>query len=230
VVFAVKPDQALLAHLRLAGIGEIWTVPTRPGLGQRLHAGDLQMQALRSCGLTGSALPPPSRLESPTGPGSGVIAPGSGGTAKRLGPELAASLAACLAEAYGPPLVVLGPAEASERDPIWREELERALAAVPHRLFDCPSIADLAQALRAAPLYAGADSGVTHLAAALGAPTLAVFQASDPAVWAPREAEVCVPDRAEAALAKMLRYFSRRAARPGAGLRLRPGQRSRHAG
>jgi ADP-heptose:LPS heptosyltransferase len=63
-------------------------------------------------------------------------------------------------------------------------------------------MAELARALKAAPLYAGADSGVTHLAAALGAPTLAVFQASDPEIWAPKGARVkiCSPGEWEAAL------------------------------
>jgi hypothetical protein len=205
VVFSHRPDQAvqaLLAHLRLAGIGEIWTVPTRPGPGQRLHAGELQVQALRGRGLSGPALPPPPRLGPAAGPGPAVIAPGSGGAAKRLGPELTARLATRLAESCGPPLLVLGPAEAVERDPAWRARLERALTGVAHQVLDCPSMAELARALMAAPLYAGADSGVTHLAAALGAPTLAVFQASDPEIWAPKGARVkiCSPGEWEAAL------------------------------
>jgi ADP-heptose:LPS heptosyltransferase len=33
--------------------------------------------------------------------------------------------------------------------------------------------------------YLGNDSGITHLAALLGVPTLALFGASDPAVWHP---------------------------------------------
>jgi heptosyltransferase III len=40
--------------------------------------------------------------------------------------------------------------------------------------------------------YIGNDSGVTHLAAALGIPTLALFGPSDPAVWAPRNPRVRV--------------------------------------
>jgi ADP-heptose:LPS heptosyltransferase len=36
-----------------------------------------------------------------------------------------------------------------------------------------------------AGLYVGNDSGVSHLAAAAGAPTLALFGPTDPAVWAP---------------------------------------------
>ncbi|MBS1854765.1 MAG: glycosyltransferase family 9 protein [Acidobacteria bacterium] len=49
-----------------------------------------------------------------------------------------------------------------------------------------PDLHDLARFLAAARLYIGNDSGVTHLAAAVGTPTLAIFVSSDPRVWAPR--------------------------------------------
>jgi len=39
--------------------------------------------------------------------------------------------------------------------------------------------------LAEAALYIGNDSGLTHLAAATGCPTIALFGASDPAVWRP---------------------------------------------
>lgn len=45
---------------------------------------------------------------------------------------------------------------------------------------------DVAKWLATANLYIGNDSGITHLAAAVGVPVIAIFQASDPAVWAPR--------------------------------------------
>jgi heptosyltransferase III len=45
---------------------------------------------------------------------------------------------------------------------------------------------ELAHWLAAARLYIGNDSGITHLAAAAGAPVIAIFGATDPAVWAPR--------------------------------------------
>lgn len=51
---------------------------------------------------------------------------------------------------------------------------------------------DLAQWIAGARLFLGNDSGVTHLAAATGTPTIAVFQASDPRVWAPRGERVRV--------------------------------------
>jgi len=51
---------------------------------------------------------------------------------------------------------------------------------------------ELACWIARARMYVGNDSGITHLAAAVGTPTLAIFRASDPAVWAPRGAHVRV--------------------------------------
>ncbi|HEX4807542.1 MAG TPA: glycosyltransferase family 9 protein [Bryobacteraceae bacterium] len=52
--------------------------------------------------------------------------------------------------------------------------------------------AELAQWLAGAGLYIGNDSGVTHLAAALGVPVIANFVASRPEIWAPRGPRVSV--------------------------------------
>jgi len=51
---------------------------------------------------------------------------------------------------------------------------------------------DLACWLAKARLYIGNDSGITHLAAAVGTPVLAIFRATEPAVWAPRGPHVRV--------------------------------------
>ena len=45
---------------------------------------------------------------------------------------------------------------------------------------------DLACWLARARLYIGNDTGITHLAAAVGTPVLALFGPTDPEVWAPR--------------------------------------------
>jgi hypothetical protein len=51
---------------------------------------------------------------------------------------------------------------------------------------------DLGCFLARARVYIGNDSGITHLAAAVGTPTLAIFRATDPAIWAPRGPHVRV--------------------------------------
>jgi len=49
-----------------------------------------------------------------------------------------------------------------------------------------PDLFELARFLAGARAYIGNDSGITHLAAAVGTPTIALFGPTDPAIWAPR--------------------------------------------
>jgi heptosyltransferase-3 len=51
---------------------------------------------------------------------------------------------------------------------------------------------ELACWLGSARLYIGNDSGIAHLAAAVGVPVVTIFLATDPRVWAPRGAHVTV--------------------------------------
>ena len=51
---------------------------------------------------------------------------------------------------------------------------------------------DLACWLARARVYIGNDSGITHLAAAVGTPVVAIFGSTDPAVWAPQGERVRV--------------------------------------
>ncbi len=70
----------------------------------------------------------------------------------------------------------------------WSAGPEELLAGATR--FD--DLYELAQWLAGARLYIGNDSGITHLAAAVGVPVLALFGPTDPKVWAPRGANVLV--------------------------------------
>jgi hypothetical protein len=62
-------------------------------------------------------------------------------------------------------------------------------------LSDAVRIADLYELacwLAAARVYIGNDSGITHLAAAVGTPVVALFGPTDPRIWAPRGPQVQV--------------------------------------
>jgi heptosyltransferase-3 len=52
---------------------------------------------------------------------------------------------------------------------------------------------DLACWLARARVYIGNDSGISHLAAAVGTPTIVLFGPTDPAVWAPLGSRVLFP-------------------------------------
>ncbi|HEX5050168.1 MAG TPA: glycosyltransferase family 9 protein [Planctomycetota bacterium] len=106
-----------------------------------------------------------------------VLAPGSGGVHKcwprRHWLRLADALGAAALR------IVVGPAELERDDPRrW------PWPAGTEFLADVTAV-ELAQQLRAAGCFVGNDSGPTHLAAALGVPTVAIFGPTDPRVWAP---------------------------------------------
>ena len=102
-----------------------------------------------------------------------VVHPGSGSPAKNW-PARRFDL---LAEGLSPDrpwLLVEGPAEGSST----LEGRGAVRIRSPH-----PSV--LGAVARRAGLFVGNDSGASHLAAAWGAPTLALFGPTDPGVWSP---------------------------------------------
>jgi heptosyltransferase-2 len=50
----------------------------------------------------------------------------------------------------------------------------------------------LANLLQNCSFFLGHDSGISHLAAAVGTPSLLLFGPTDPAIWAPQNAQVRV--------------------------------------
>ena len=84
-------------------------------------------------------------------------------------------------------LVILGPAEGAE----VRKVFEVGSTGIPV-LAKGLSLVQLASVMEGCRLFVGNDSGVSHLAAALGIPTLAIFGPTDPKVWSPRGERVVV--------------------------------------
>jgi ADP-heptose:LPS heptosyltransferase len=54
------------------------------------------------------------------------------------------------------------------------------------------NLSELAAWIAGARLYIGNDSGITHLAAAIGVPSIAIFGSTSPETWAPRGESVTV--------------------------------------
>ncbi len=54
------------------------------------------------------------------------------------------------------------------------------------------SLPELAGVLKNCEFYVGHDSGISHLAAAVGTPSLLLFGPTDPAIWAPANSQVRV--------------------------------------
>ncbi len=69
-----------------------------------------------------------------------------------------------------------------------------------NRFEDLACVADWLASARA---YLGNDSGITHLAAAVGTPVVSLFGPTDPAVWAPRGASVTILKMEETTVAQV---------------------------
>lgn len=111
-----------------------------------------------------------------------VAAPGAAyGPAKQWGVERFAEAAAAIAGSRGAPVVAVG----SEADRAAGAEVAARVRAAGGIAFDLTGrtdLSELAGVLAGASLVLTNDSGVMHLAAALGRPTVAIFGSTSP-VW-----------------------------------------------
>jgi heptosyltransferase III len=122
-----------------------------------------------------------------------AIHPGSGSPKKNWPAGHWASLLARLMPEFDEVLLISGEAD--------KEVVEEICPLIPIgklRLCANRSLWELVAELSQAKLFIGHDSGVTHLAAATGVQSVALFGPTDPAIWAPNGDHVIViasPDR-----------------------------------
>ena len=187
------------AALRRLCRGHVVSARSRPPAGDPRHISDYLVETLAPLGiarerpqdriLAGGFDDKKSRQEEwapdfvPDSPLL-IIHPGSGGRHKLWPAEKFSELASRAAEAGAASVaIILGPAD-----------LGLTGCFGPFRVIETGELrlVDVARILRECDLYLGNDSGITHLAAALGLPTVALFGPTDPRVWAPRGGRVTV--------------------------------------
>jgi heptosyltransferase-2 len=190
LVFSPRPQSLLLDRLRQAGIPLVHWLPSFPETGvdavaalQAHHLGELGRQYLPAPFTLKLDLRQNEALPELPGPGPWLaLAPGSGQARKNWPLAHYYEVSRALSWEHGLKVVwVAGPAEEA-RIP-YLEALARAQGQV---LLANRPLARVARVLSRCRLYIGNDSGLTHLAAAVGGPEiLALFGPTDPRVWAP---------------------------------------------
>jgi heptosyltransferase-2 len=185
VAIAYTRDAALVRNLGRLVPTVLQHDPAPPPKGA--HAGEWLASCLPAIGVSAASIAVPVLTPSEEDQArahtiaadlpSGFLAihPGSGSPAKNW----PAARFASLARAAGGPrfLLVRGPADDDAACELETLPEARVARDLPLRV--------LAALLARAGAYVGNDSGVTHLAAAGGAPTIALFGPTDPAIWAP---------------------------------------------
>jgi heptosyltransferase III len=190
LIFSPRLPDILIERLHQAGILAVNWVPSFAEAGHEAVA-DLQANHLSGLGL--SYAPAPFKLEikgaqgeaAATLPGDGswlAVGPGSGQPRKNWPLSHYYEVSRALSWEFRMGVVWLaGPAEG-----MMLPYLEALAAAQGQVLVAQQPLHRVAQLLLRCRLYLGNDSGLTHLAAAVGGPeVLALFGPTDPRVWAP---------------------------------------------
>ncbi len=152
-----------------------------------------------------------------------ILCPGSGGVAKCWHLDNYLALAEQLKSIPVQPLFLLGPAETQRLSP---QQIIGISRTAP--LMTDLSLTEVLQILVVADAFVGNDSGITHLAAAIGLDTVALFGPTDSAVYRPLGPNVClIEDKTPAFAVEPSELLQRRVLRK---LVRRPGSRRQTRG
>ena len=86
---------------------------------------------------------------------------------------------------------MLGPVEC-DRDRALTDRVHERTQQQDETLVIEEELRQAARRIAESDLYLGNDAGMTHLAAAIGTPTIALFGPTDPRIWRPLNPQVCV--------------------------------------
>lgn len=189
------PEGLIAGNLRATGIAHTVSIDPRPREDLLGHVSDQWLLDLKAHGMNAHVghprlvVPASLRTEAQRilhACRDGVAArpillhPGSGGRDKCWKTDCFVELSEVLRRRGFLPIFVLGPVE-MERFPA--DEIRSLRDAT--KTIESPALELLAGLIAEAGLFVGNDSGVSHLAAAVGAKTLALFGPTNPALWRP---------------------------------------------
>jgi ADP-heptose:LPS heptosyltransferase len=205
VVFGRDVEGTLIGNLKRVCRGPILHINSFPLGGEKIHLTDHLLRQFSRYGFPVSGLNPRLYLkESDKDWGDDfwrrrgltpeersrviILHPGSGSKKKVWPLERFLTLAGMLqVRFYSKLLILFGPAEGSEVERVFERMDPRVYIQVKGL-----SLLELASVMEGCRLFIGNDSGISHLASALGIPTIAIFGPTDPSVWSPRGEKVWV--------------------------------------
>ncbi len=203
VVFGKDRDGTFMGNLKRVSAGVMLPITSFPPWTDRVHLTDHLLRELRSYGFSPTeSIPKLFLTEGDRAWGRDfcmrkgltdeersqaiVLHPGSGSRRKVWPLERFVELAHYFVNRFDSRiLVVLGPAEESGVPKLFGGS-ESGLD--PRRLFFIKdlSLVQVGSVIQGCRLFIGNDSGLTHMAAALGLPTIAIFGPTDHRIWSPR--------------------------------------------
>ena len=180
ISYLYDPDGIFETNIRRSCKGQFIAGPHRPDEAKNQHATSVFLEPLKRLAIFDPDPVPRLAITGDRTPSNTIaLHPGSGSEKKNWPLQNWIQVAAEVTRRTSL-LIVAGEAESSK--------LQRLTAALPSNrvevAFSLPLPA-LAQRLASCARFVGHDSGITHLAAALGVPTFALWAETAEAVWRP---------------------------------------------
>jgi heptosyltransferase-2 len=129
-----------------------------------------------------------SSSKAKAGPRQIALHPGSGSEQKNWPENRWAELVQCLINSTGSNLLIIGAEAEGER-------LQRLAAALPParvRVAQSLPLTDLTRLLSRCSAFVGHDSGISHLAAAIGLPGILLWADTPEEIWRPPSQKMCI--------------------------------------
>jgi heptosyltransferase-3 len=193
VSYLYDPDGVFQENIERCTFAEFITAPHRPDEKQKIHATDVFLKPLEQLAIANPDNVPRLALKEPppeTLPEGRWVAfhPGSGSERKNWPERKWGELLQEVTRQSDAGLLMVGGEAEGDR-------LQRLSAGLPPNRFKLARnlpLPALAGMLKQCSIFVGHDSGITHLAAALGLPGIVLWGDSSEVIWAPRNPRMAV--------------------------------------
>jgi heptosyltransferase-3 len=189
VSYLYDPDGIFRENVQQCTTAEFIVGPHRPDERERVHACKVYLRPLERLAIfDADAVPRLTMGEVAAEPGPLAMHPGSGSERKNWPESRWADLLERLLSTTPYALLLVGGEAEGER-------LQRLSAALPPtrvRVAQSLPLPELARRLQSCAAFVGHDSGISHLAAALGLPGLVLWGDSTEEIWRPPQSNIVV--------------------------------------
>ncbi len=183
ISYLYDPDEIFRTNIARCSPAQFIQGPHRPNENEKIHASNVFLKPLERLAIFDADHVPGLRLDCDVAISPNTIAlhPGSGSESKNWPEDKWSEFLAILVRATNLKFLLVG----GEAEGARLNRLASRLQVGRFEIVDNLPLPELATRLQCCAAFVGHDSGITHLAAALALPCLAIWAHTEQSVWRP---------------------------------------------